>query len=92
MTYRAKQLIKKLLLSRSDSRDSPEVIEEWKKSDLDIDSLLLKAEDVEAGIDIPSYPRRIRRAGKPYGLSILLNPGLDEYYCTTSDSTGFQVS
>lgn len=29
--------------------------------------------------------------GKSYGLSFLLNPNLEEYFCTTSDSTGFRL-
>jgi len=31
------------------------------------------------------------QAGKPFGLSFLLNPALDEYFCTSSYSKGFRV-
>ncbi len=37
------------------------------------------------------YPRRQTRAGKVSGLSFLLDPDLDEYFCTSSDSTGFRL-
>lgn len=36
-------------------------------------------------------PRKQKVPGKSFGLSILLNPDLDEYFCTTSDSVGFRV-
>ena len=37
-------------------------------------------------------PRRLKLSGKSYGLSVLLDPELDEYFCTTADSIGFQVN
>lgn len=38
-----------------------------------------------------TFPRRQLKAGKTSGLSILLNPDLHEYFCTSSDSQGFRV-
>lgn len=37
-------------------------------------------------------PRRQTRAGIPSGLSVLLDPHLDSYYCPSTDSEGFRVA
>jgi len=39
------------------------------------------------------YPKHQRTGGKPYGLSILINPEMDMYStCTTNDAWGFKVN
>lgn len=40
----------------------------------------------------PEFPRRQKIPGQSFGLSILLNPGLEEYFCTSSDSHGFRMT
>lgn len=37
------------------------------------------------------FPRVQNRAGKVSGLAFLVDPDLEEYFCTASDSTGFRV-
>ena len=63
---------------------------QWENWNLDRDGLLITEEKDENGI-FREFPRRQKRAGKSFGLSILLDPDLDEYFCTTSDSIGFRV-
>lgn len=36
-----------------------------------------------------SHPYRQKYPGRSAGLSLLLNPDLDEYFCTNTDSEGF---
>lgn len=40
---------------------------------------------------LPRFPRRQRRPGKSTGLSMLLNPDKEGYFCTNTDSVGFMV-
>jgi len=51
----------------------------------------LTFEQVEDEYDLEIFPRRQRKSGKSFGLSILLDPDVKEYFCTNTDSTGFQV-
>ncbi|CAG7722532.1 unnamed protein product [Allacma fusca] len=37
-------------------------------------------------------PYRQVRAGVPYGLSILVDPDIDEYFCPSTDSEGFRLA
>lgn len=69
-------------------RDDPEIIESWKQADIDIDNLIATGEDK----DKREYPRRQKYPGRGGGLSILLEPDLDEYFCTNTDSEGYIVS
>lgn len=36
------------------------------------------------------YPWKQKRAGLPFGLSVLVDPNVEEYYCPTSDSRGMR--
>ncbi len=36
------------------------------------------------------YPWRQKRSGLPYGLSMLLDPNIEDYYCPASDSLGLR--
>lgn len=77
-----------MVWTRNDSRDDEKEILEWqewnKESATDVDGILLKGYK-------GSFPRRQMESGKSFGLSLLLNPRLEEYFCTSSDSTGFRV-
>jgi len=68
-----------------DKRDDEKEIHQWEQWDIDDDGFLLpKNYDYD-------FPRRQKQAGKSFGLSFVLNPALDEYICTSSDSKGFRV-
>jgi len=68
-----------------DKRDNEKEIHQWEQWDIDDDGFLLpKNYDHD-------FPRRQKQAGKSFGLSFVLNPALDEYFCTSSDSKGFRV-
>ena len=71
---------------RNNSRDDPAEVHEWAKWDPRKKGLFLDENFAN------EYPRRQWRAGKTYGLSVLLNPNLEEYFCSASDSKGFRVS
>ncbi|ODN05519.1 Sodium channel protein Nach [Orchesella cincta] len=61
-------------------------IEEWKQFNLS-DMLLSEESTVQT-----SYPRRQKAGGKPFGLSLLLNPELDLYSaCNTNDALGLKM-
>lgn len=72
-------------------------IEDWESLDLDTDNMILdKGGDFENEYrqrvgTLPKFPRRQRRPGKTTGLSILLNPDEENYFCTSTDSFGFMV-
>jgi hypothetical protein len=76
----------------SEKRYKEEELIEWSKWDLEKNGLLINAKpgDEEYKTE-QKFPRRQNRAGKSSGLSVLLNPDLHEYFCTSSDSHGFQV-
>lgn len=65
-------------------------ISAWSKWDIVKNGLLLDNKHYDPS-KTPPFPRRQNRAGKSSGLSVLLNPDLQEYFCTSSDSHGFQV-
>jgi hypothetical protein len=84
---------------RNDSTGDRIQFDEWSELDLDADKLILVEEDQDLK-DImdfeeyrrrPKYPRRQMRPGKSSGLSVLLDPDLDSYFCTNTDSMGFMV-
>ncbi|CAL8073009.1 unnamed protein product [Orchesella dallaii] len=61
-------------------------IEEWKQFDT---SNMILPEDSTVK---RSYPRHQKAGGKPFGLSILINPELDLYStCNTNDAVGFKA-
>jgi len=70
---------------RDDERDDETEIHQWEQWDIDDDGFLLQ-KDYKF-----DFPRRQKQAGKSFGLSFVLNPALDEYFCTSSDSIGFRV-
>ena len=74
--------------SRNDSRDDEAEVAEWAKWNVENDGFIFSGEKANRR----RYPRRQGRTGKTYGLSILLDPNLDEYFCTTSDAMGFRVT
>ncbi|XP_035702813.1 pickpocket protein 28-like [Folsomia candida] len=75
----------------------------WAKWDIEKNGLLVddeeRSEHSHSATETPRhhyskpmpFPRRQKRAGKSSGLSVLLNPDLEEYFCTSSDSHGFQL-
>jgi len=76
----------------------PKSIPDWKNLDLDSNKMVLTEEEadkpnpdphVRTG---PKYPRRQFRPGKSSGLSVLLDPDMESYFCTNTDSAGFMVS
>ncbi len=69
--------------------DDPERVEAWKEADVSMDNLII-VDESEA--EMRKYPRRQKYPGRGAGLSILLDPDLDEYYCTNTDSEGFMIS
>jgi len=77
-----------LFLSRNDTRDDDQEVAAWLNVNLANSGLLEKDDHSDSDA---ARPRRQNQAGKSFGLSFLLDPNLDEYYCTTSDSTGFRV-
>ncbi|CAG7733824.1 unnamed protein product [Allacma fusca] len=74
-----------------DDRDDPEVVRQWSNWDIGKDGLLIR-DDYDENGTFRKYPRRQKRSGKTFGLSILLDPDLGEYFCTTSDSVGFRLT
>ncbi|ODM96336.1 Pickpocket protein 28 [Orchesella cincta] len=74
----------------NDSRDDQKEIEEWSEWKAEESGFLVQGSDSEK--PMRTFPRRQIKAGKTYGLSILLNPDLGEYFCTSSDSVGFRLA
>ncbi|CAG7817992.1 unnamed protein product, partial [Allacma fusca] len=70
----------------SENGNASEEFKDWKNWEWDGDTLLTPKEETKG-----EYPRRQKLPGKTFGLSILLNPDLHEYFCTTSDSVGFRL-
>jgi len=62
------------------------VLDAWRRWNID-DGLVNQRGDRQ-GLDLP---RHQLQAGMHTGLSVLLNPRLDEYHCATQDSPGFRV-
>ncbi|CAL8117104.1 unnamed protein product [Orchesella dallaii] len=69
-------------------REDPVVADKWEWDG----EGLVKSRGKEAPQNYPDFPRRQKIPGQSFGLSILLNPGLEEYFCTTSDSHGFRMT
>lgn len=67
---------------RNDSRDDPVRVQEWSDADLDYDKLVFTKQTTNR-----KYPLRQVYPGKESGLSILLNPDVDEYFCTNTGNT-----
>jgi len=64
----------------------------WEELNLDTDKLILPDEFASSGSQgTPKFPRRQNRPGKASGLSIVLNPNLNSYFCANLDSAGFMV-
>ncbi|CAL8113040.1 unnamed protein product [Orchesella dallaii] len=74
----------------NDSRDSKELLGSWSswKDKLTAQNYF-RSDDEQTPAP---YPKRQNRAGKASGLMFLLDPALNEYFCTSSDSTGFKLS
>jgi len=75
----------------------PKSIPDWEALNLNSNNMILTEEEadkpnpdphVKTG---PKYPRRQFLPGKTSGLSILLDPDMESYFCTNSDSAGFKV-
>lgn len=71
----------------NDSRDDPIRVQEWKDADIHYDNLILENDHAER-----KYPFKQQYPGRGAGLSVILDPDLDEYYCTNTDSEGFVVA
>ncbi|XP_021965019.1 pickpocket protein 28 [Folsomia candida] len=86
-----------LMNLRNDSRDNQARIEEWESLSLDTDNIILdedgtfENEYMQKFGTLPRFPRRQRRPGKSTGLSVLLNPDEESYFCTNTDSVGFMA-
>ncbi|XP_035711213.1 pickpocket protein 28 [Folsomia candida] len=86
-----------LMNLRNDSRDNQERIDEWDSLDLDTDNIILDEDGVfesnyrEKFGTRPKYPYRQSRPGKTTGLSVLLDPDEEGYFCTNTDSVGFMA-
>ena len=74
-----------------------DLVEKWNQGKFDTDALILNNENPHGddattkGKDPPEYPRRVRSSGLSNGISVVLDPDMDQYFCTAADSTGFQV-
>jgi len=70
---------------------------DWFNLNLDSNKMILTEEEADKPNPDPrvkfgpKYPRRQFRPGETSGLSILLDPNLESYFCTNSDSAGFKV-
>ena len=64
----------------------------WKDFNFNVDKLSFASENKPLGYTAGALPRQQLRSGKSFGLSVLLDPDLDDYFCTNTDSMGFQVS
>jgi len=73
------------LVNSNDERDNEKEINQWEQWDIDSDGFLLEQNYTY------DFPRHQMQAGKSFGLSFVLNPALEEYFCTSSDSEGFRV-
>lgn len=85
-----------LLKYRNDSRDDPDVVKDWAESNRATgNNILSPAIEVENTIlrgSLPIYPYRQVYHGRSSGLSVLLDPDLNEYFCRNTDANGFVVS
>ncbi|CAL8109590.1 unnamed protein product [Orchesella dallaii] len=64
-------------------RWSQEELKNWSTWDYDVDGFFLQNKS-------RPHPFRQKRAGMPYGLSILVDANLDDWYCPISDAEGFR--
>jgi hypothetical protein len=61
---------------------------EWATFDMDKHILIDDTNPEDAYRD---YPRRQSKSGQSSGLSFLLNPEVDEYFCSANCGFGFRV-
>ncbi|XP_035708133.1 LOW QUALITY PROTEIN: pickpocket protein 28-like [Folsomia candida] len=86
-----------LMNLRNDSRDDPTRIEDWKSLNLDTDNMILEEEGSFENEYVQRFgnDRNSRTGnadlGKQRGLSVLLNPDEESYFCTNTDSVGFMA-
>lgn len=74
-------------LQKELKRIPPSDIQDWKN--FVNEDLIVKDLDKLASMN---YPKHQKSGGKPFGLSVLVNPELDEYStCTSNDGWGFKV-
>lgn len=73
-----------LHFSEDDREDLEEVLE-WLAAELTYDNLIFTKGEYRP------YPHRQLYPGRQAGLSIVLDPDLDEYKCTNTDSEGFML-
>ncbi len=59
-------------------------MKEWEQANINYDNILLDKPGFRR-----QYPLRQFFPGRSAGLSILLDPHMDDYYCTSTDSEGF---
>lgn len=71
-------------MNLSDKRIKPDVLKMWKDANLSYENLMFTKETANR-----SVPYRQRYPGRSSGLSIMVDPDLDEYFCTNTDSEGF---
>ncbi|CAL8134972.1 unnamed protein product [Orchesella dallaii] len=73
---------KELMFKNSTLPSDPELqqrIQEWKDADVNYENL------VSQGGNSDDYPKKQLRSGRSSGLSFLIDPELDEYFCSNSD-------
>ncbi|CAL8072488.1 unnamed protein product [Orchesella dallaii] len=81
-----------LLKYRNDSRDDPQVVKDWHDvNEATGHNVLLPAIEKDKNVPTPKYPYRQVYHGRSSGLSVLLDPDLDEYFCQNTDSDGFVI-
>ncbi|OXA51594.1 Pickpocket protein 28 [Folsomia candida] len=82
-------MVPQTLLHRymDDARDAPQDISDW--NEWTSMSELISKGDLSSR---KKFPRVQNRAGKVSGLAFLVDPDLEEYFCTASDSTGFRLA
>ncbi|CAL8072486.1 unnamed protein product [Orchesella dallaii] len=66
--------------------ETPETVKEWRQENLDTDNLF-----PPPGAPYRKYPRRQFHPGRSAGLSILLDPDLDEYFCPNTDCCQYAI-
>ena len=84
-----------LKISDRNYRDeSRETIQAWQESKISNDMQLIPEDELIDDLERPDrrFPLRANDAGQSRGLSVLLNPGLDQYFCSAADYDGLRIS
>ncbi len=82
-------LLKRHEYSIGQINDDYERVLQWREMNANMDNLIL--DDTEQP-NLNEHPKRQQYPGRGAGLSILLDPDIDEHYCSTVGSEGFLAS